>query len=137
MGRSEGVGLLGNSILRHFVLYLDYDRQQVILEKGDDFGRGFPRGKSGLGIQVNDDDDMQVLFVSPGTPAEKAGFEPDDIVTSINGIAVEHLAGLLAVKELFEAQAGTDYTIGVLRSGKALTLNLALEDLYSRVKLTH
>ncbi len=130
LGRSQGVGILGNSILRHFVLYLDYEHQQVILERGDDFGRDFPRGKSGVGIQVNDDEDMEVLFVSPGTPAEKAGFELDDIVTSINGIAVEHLAGLLAGKELFEAQAGTEYTIGVLRSGKAMTLSLTLEDLY-------
>ncbi len=130
LGSRDGAGILGNSILRHFVLYLDYERQQVILEKGVDFGRDFPRGKSGLGIQMNDDDDMQVLYVSPGTPAEKAGFEPDDIVTSINGIAVEHLAGLLAVKELFEAEAGTEYTIGIIRDGKAMTVGLTLEDLF-------
>jgi hypothetical protein len=130
LGRSEGVGVLGNSILRHFVLYLDYERQRVVLEKGDDFGRDFPRGKTGLGLQMNDSDEMQVLYVSPGTPAEKAGFEPDDIVTSINGIGVEHLSGLLAVKELFEADAGTEYAIGIMRAGRSMILDLKLEDLF-------
>jgi hypothetical protein len=130
LGKREGVGILGNSILRHFVLYLDYERQQVILEKGDDFGRDFPRGKSGMGLQMNDNDEMQVLFVAPETPAVRAGFKVGDVVTSINGIAVEHLSGLLAVKELFEAEAGTEYAIGILRDGGALTLDLKLDDLF-------
>jgi hypothetical protein len=130
LGKSEGMGLLGNRILRHFVLYLDYERQQVILEKGDDFGHDFPRGKTGLGIQMTEDDLMHVLHVSPGTPAEKAGFKTGDIVTSINGIAVEHLAGLLAVSDLFDAEAGTVYAVGIDRGGKAMTLDLTLEDLF-------
>ncbi len=40
----ELVGSIGNSLLRHFVVFLDYSRQQVILERGRDFGRVFPRG---------------------------------------------------------------------------------------------
>jgi membrane-associated protease RseP (regulator of RpoE activity) len=130
LGRREGVGIIGNNILRHFVLYLDYERQQVVLEKGDEFDREFPRGKSGLGPVVTDDEKIEVLFISPGSPAEKAGFQPGDIVTEINRIAVEHLAGLLAIKELFEADAGTEYMIEILRDGSPMTLKLTLEDLY-------
>jgi hypothetical protein len=130
LSRHEGVGIVGNNVLRHFVLYLDYERQHVILEKGDDFAREFPRGKTGLGVQVNDDGDFEAVFVSPGTPAEEAGFEAGDIVTAINGIGVEHLAGLLAIKDLFEADAGTTYVIDISRNGKPMTLDLTLEDLY-------
>jgi hypothetical protein len=130
LGRTDGEGLLGNSILRHFVLYLDYGNQQVIFEKGDDFGRDFPRGKTGMGVLMTDDDRMQVLYVTPETPAEKAGFKPDDVITSINGIAVEHLAGLLAVNELFKAEAGTRYAVGISRNGNLMTLDLTLEDLF-------
>jgi len=130
LGRTDGQGLLGNSILRHFILYLDYGNQRVILEKGNDFNRAFPRGKAGFGVQMTEDDEMQILYVSPGTSAERAGFKPDDIITSINGISVEHLAGLLAVNELFKAEAGTKYSVGVSRDGNPKTLDLTLEELF-------
>ena len=60
--RSEEMGNLGNSVFRHFVLYLDYKRQQVIVEKGDDFDFDFPRDKSGLQVVLNDNDETEVLF---------------------------------------------------------------------------
>ena len=130
LGKRQDIGLLGNNILRHFVIYLDYDRQQVIFEKGDDFAKVFPRGKTGLGVLVNDDGGFEVIFVSPGTPAEAAGFRVGDIMTAINGIAVEHLAGLLAVRDLFEADAGTTYVVDITRDGRPLSIDLTLENLY-------
>jgi outer membrane lipoprotein-sorting protein len=130
LGMREGIGLLGNNILRHFVLYLDYDRQQVIFEKGGDFAKDFPRGKTGLGVLVNDDGKFKVIFVSPGTPAEAAGFKVGDTMTAVNGIAVEHLAGLLALRDLFEADAGTAYTVDITRDGRPLSIDLTLEDLF-------
>ncbi|HVP58328.1 MAG TPA: aspartyl protease family protein, partial [bacterium] len=50
LGAGEVTGNLGNDILRHFVVYLDYKRQQVILEKGSDFDKVFPNSKTGLGL---------------------------------------------------------------------------------------
>ncbi|MFH1865700.1 MAG: aspartyl protease family protein, partial [Candidatus Eisenbacteria bacterium] len=68
----ELVGNLGNTLFRHFVLYLDYANQQVLVEKGDDFGATFPWDASGLQLW-RPDEVCEVLYVSPGTPADEAG----------------------------------------------------------------
>jgi outer membrane lipoprotein-sorting protein len=127
---SELVGNLGNTLFRHFVLYLDYKRQQVIVEKGDDFDHEFPRDKSGLQVYSPKEDRIEILFVSPGTPADKAGFEKGDVVKSINGIGMQYLDGLLAIRELLEAAPGTKYRFLVLRGGSEKELDLKLKELY-------
>jgi C-terminal processing protease CtpA/Prc len=77
-----------------------------------------------------DDDVFEVLFVAPGTPAQDAGFEEGDAVVSINGVDVGFLDGILAVRELLRAEEGTEYLVGVERSGESKELRLALRDLY-------
>lgn len=130
LGNTEGTGNLGNSVLRHFVLYLDYERQQVILEKGDDFGKDFPYEKTGLVLAVNDNDEIEIFFVSPGTPADRAKFQEGDILRSINGIPVDLMDGLIAIRELFKAEANTEYRLEIEREGKAKSIKIKLRDLY-------
>ena len=130
LGSKEGTGNIGNDILRHLVLYLDYKDQRVIFEKGKDFDREFPNGKSGLGFMNADDGSIEVFYVSSGTPADKAGFKKGDVLKSINGIPVERLAGVIAISELFKEAAGTEYTMRIAREGKVQTLKLKLKDLY-------
>ena len=128
--RRELVGNLGNSLFRHFVLYLDYERQQVIVEKGENFEHDFPRDKSGLQIVLNDDDAVEIVFVAPDTPAAKSGLEKGDIIESINGIGTQYLGGLLAVRDLLRKEAGTKYTFVVTRKSGTKELTLKLRDLY-------
>ncbi len=128
--RSELIGNLGNRTLRNFVLYLDYERQQVVFEKGDDYARKFPPDRSGLQLWRPEGDDVSVLFVAPGTPAERVGLREGDIVVYINDIEVEHLDGLLALRELMRADPGTKYKIGILRDGRHKSVKLKLEDLF-------
>jgi hypothetical protein len=130
IGRMRGAGVAGNDIFRRFVLYLDYERQQVIFERGDDFGKDFPRDKSGLQLWLTDDDEIEVGFAAPGTPAEESGFEVGDIIETINGIPIDAFDGLMAVKELFQAGIGTEYSIDVARWERSKSLELVLEDLY-------
>ncbi len=124
------VGNIGNSFFRNFVLYLDYENQRVILEKGNDFGRSIPQAKSGLQFYYSTDDDVEVIFVSPNTPADEAGFEKGDIIETINGIGVEFYDGIIALRKLMREEAGTTYTVGILRKGKYLEKKLTLRDLY-------
>lgn len=126
---SELTGNLGNTLFRHFVLTLDYERQQVIVEPGDDFGRDFPKDKSGLGLWRPRGTDVEVLYASGGTPADEAGFEEGDVIVSINEIAEEHFGGLLALRKMMQAKAGTEYVFGILRNGEPKELTLTLREL--------
>jgi len=125
----ELAGSLGNGFLRHFVVYLDYERRQVVLEKGDDFARRFPGDRSGLQVVLDDDDRPEIVLVAPGTPAAKAGAAKGDRIVAVNGLEVELLAGLGAIRQAMRAQAGTSYTLLVERNGQTRQIELTLRDL--------
>ncbi|MDH4156201.1 MAG: aspartyl protease family protein, partial [candidate division Zixibacteria bacterium] len=132
MGETEFIGNLGNSILRHFTLYLDYPNQQVIVEKGDDFDKVFPTSKGGCQIYYNADRQLEVGYVSDNTPAAEAGLRKGDILIAINKIAVEHFNGILAIRDLFLTEAGTKYELAVVRDGRQRNVTLKLRDLYRK-----
>lgn len=123
-------GNIGNSLLRNFVLFLDYKKQQVILEKGKDFGKKFPEDKSGLKIWLTEKGNCEVIFVSPGTSAYKGGFDKGDIIKSINSIKVDYFEGIVSICKLLREEAGTEYVLKILREGKTKELTLKLEELY-------
>jgi len=127
---AEISGNLGNDLFRRFVLYLDYGHQQVIFEKGADFETEFPLQKGGLSAWRTDTGAYELYFVSPGTPADQAGLEEGDTLLSINGIDVEHLGGLLAIRDLMRKDVDTTYRITVRRDGVRSDHELTLRDLF-------
>ncbi len=127
-GGSERIGNVGNTLLRHFVLYLDYENQQVTVEKGDDFGLDFPVDRSGLQLWRTDEGELEVFHFAPGTPAEDAGFAVGDIVTSIDGIDAADL-DLVSIRELLRGDSGTEHTFGILREGRGSSAKLVLRDI--------
>lgn len=129
LGESEIIGTLGNTLFRHFVLYLDYSGQRVIVERGAHFGRDFPFDRSGLMLWRPQGEAIEVLSVASDTPADEGGFEEGDTVESINGIDVAYLSGLIAIRELLREEPGTTYTVGVLRDGVRKELTLTLREL--------
>lgn len=127
----DRLGILGNTIFRNFVVYVDYDNEQVILEKGDKFNQSWPHDNSGLNIAwTMDHRGIEVIYVSPDTPAEAAGFRKGDILKSVDGAPVEPEADLLAIRSHLRQPVGTTLEIVVDRDGKSRTLSLTLADLY-------
>ncbi len=124
-------GNMGNTLFRHFVLYLDYLRGQLIWEKGGDFDRVFPEDKSGMQVRYDRDLAMRVSFVAPGTPSAAAGFEIDDMILKVNGKDAKTLDGILALRELLRADAGTNYDFEIKRGDATKKLRLVLQDLYN------
>lgn len=123
-------GNLGNSLMRNFVIILDYADERVIIEKGDQFGQDFPRDRSGLQLMVNDTGLYEVYFVAEGTPADKSGIRSGDVLTRINGIDTKLLAGLPSLAGIFKEPAGTEYALELIRDGRRKQLSLRLAELY-------
>jgi hypothetical protein len=127
---ADEIGVLGNSLFRNFVIYCDYAREQLIVEKGDNFNTEFPEDKAGLTFIRSENGEFEVFFVTQGTPADKAGFRQGDTVKSINGIHVQYIGNLSAIRKMLKEEPGTEYTFVVNRNGKEKRLNLKLADLY-------
>ncbi|MGD8922190.1 MAG: aspartyl protease family protein [Candidatus Zixiibacteriota bacterium] len=127
--QSELIGNIGNDVFDHFVLYLDYDNQKVIVEKGEDFGVDFPRDRSGIQLWLNDDDAIAVFFVAPNTPGAKAGVEKGDQLVSINGIPVGYFDGIIAIRKLFREKSGTELKLVIIRDNEPKTFTVTLEDI--------
>jgi len=124
------IGNIGNDFLQHFVLYLDYRNQRVILEKGLDFSKEFSRSKSGLQLLYTENNEITIHFVSPNTPAHESGFKAGDIIESINGIDVAYFGGISSIRKLMKEKAGTTYTFKVLRDNELREIKMTLIDLY-------
>lgn len=89
------------------------------------------------GENVDVEDGVRILNVIKDSPAEAAGLEKDDIVTSINGVAiVDGVVGLS--KAIGELGPGSEVRVGVNRDGRALELTATLgEPQTGRVELMH
>jgi hypothetical protein len=128
---ADRLGIMGNSIFRNFIVYVDYANEQVILERGDRFNQPWPEDHSGLNVGWTvDHGGVEVIYVSPGTPAERAGFEKGDILKSVNGAVIEPEDGPLAVRKQLREAPGTTCEIVVDRAGSERELRLTLADLY-------
>lgn len=123
---ADQIGVLGNSLFRNFVLYCDYAGERLIIERGDKFNHPWPVDNSGLQIAWSYNREVEVSYVSPDTPAEKAGFVKGDLIRSVNGIKLDLFDGVVAIRKLLEADPGTTYEFIVARAGenKKLTLKL-------------
>jgi len=72
----------------------------------------------GLGQQQG----VVIINVAPDSPAAKADLKPKDILTSVNGVAVS--TAKAAVEEVRKAKPGDTVSLGILRDGQSLTINV-------------
>lgn len=89
---------------------------------------GLPITNGYLGVSAADAtgerSGAQVLEVEPGSPADEAGIEPGDVITSFAGDPIADAADLVAAVR--SRQPGTEVTVGVDRQGDEVEVALAL-----------
>ena len=84
---------------------------------------------SGVGIQLSlDKDTKELVVVSPieGSPASRAGVQPRDVITSIDGKSTKGMSTEDAVT-LIRGQAGTNVTLTLRRKAQSLQVLLTRE----------
>ncbi|WP_304190448.1 Do family serine endopeptidase [Phenylobacterium aquaticum] len=63
-----------------------------------------------------------VADLVPGGPSQRAGLQPGDVVTSVNGVTVKTSSEL--TREVAKAHAGDSLRLNILRDGKAKTIEV-------------
>jgi hypothetical protein len=103
----ELAGSIGNRILRHFVLGLDYRQRRMLLKPYDhspvarEAGNraGFAWGCRG--------GKCTVLLVAADSPAAEAGIKPGEVIMSLNGITAGPALSTLVIRRAVERPVGT------------------------------
>ncbi|MCL6742052.1 aspartyl protease family protein [Sphingomonas sp. RB56-2] len=85
-GPYAGKANVGIQMLKQFKLTMDLGHDRIWLERGKRPVEFF-KDRSGL-FTLLEGDHFNVLHVSPGSPADRAGFKKGDRLTAINGVAV-------------------------------------------------
>lgn len=67
-----------------------------------------------------------ITMVTPGSPAEKAGFKPGDVVQRINGEVIKNGSQVKNIVGLL--RAGARISLEVLRQGKVISIKLITQD---------
>ncbi|MBE6932596.1 MAG: S41 family peptidase [Ruminococcaceae bacterium] len=79
----------------------------------------------GIGVSIREleDGSLQVLSVTPNSPAEEGGMQPGDIFVAVNGEDCTAQT-LTEVREKVRGEAGTDVTITVLREEERIDITM-------------
>ena len=88
------------------------------------FGKYHEKGWLGVTFEPAEKGDQVVKAVTPGSPAEKAGFKAGDVMVTLNGAKVSDKEAMKKAKG--EWKVGSQVTYTVLRDKAEVTLTAAL-----------
>lgn len=124
-GPYKGGANIGIQMFRPFRLTMDLGHDRIWLQRN---GRAaeFPRDRTGL-FTLLEGDHLNVLHVSPGSPAHRAGLKKGDRLVAIDGTGIgpDFFAGAKA--DWARAAPGTRVEV---RKSDGVTLTLTLADYY-------
>lgn len=78
----------------------------------------------GIGITITAAEDgsgLQIMIVNPGSPAEDAGLQVDDVITAIEDISAAQMSTTDA-RNLVRGREGTQVELTILRNGESFTV---------------
>ncbi len=121
----QKIGVLGLDFLERYVVTLDFPANRLYLKPGNEFDHHSEIDMAGMGVKQHDDQ-FVVHVVTPDGPAYHAGVREGDVLTELNGKAIEGYE-LRDVKQLLRAGDGKEVTIVVRREGLQYIITLKLK----------
>ncbi|OMP79793.1 aspartyl protease family protein [[Flexibacter] sp. ATCC 35208] len=83
-------GMIGNDLLRRFNIYLNYGKKEIYLLPNNHFKEPFDYSYTGL-VMYMIDGKIEITDIIKGSPAEKAGLKPGDIIMAINNLFTNNI----------------------------------------------
>ena len=86
---------------------------------------------SGIGAELSQTKSGELEIISPikGSPAEKAGLQPQDVITAINGKSTSGMS-LDSAVNIIRGKAGTSVSLTILRGGaQSLTISITRQNI--------
>ncbi|WHY95534.1 S41 family peptidase [Peribacillus simplex] len=96
-------------------------------KEASSFDESISSSFEGIGAEIQEQDG-QIMVVSPikGSPAEKAGVKPNDIILSVDGKSVEGLSSSEAVLKI-RGEKGTKVDLSISRAGESEPIELTIK----------
>lgn len=117
-------GLIGNDILRRFNVVLNYARRYFCLTPNSHYRDLFDYSYSGLSIYW-ENGAVLVGDVMPGSPAEKAGLQEEDVLVAVN---TNFSNNIQTYKNLLQ-NAGEKVKLIVKRKGELMSLTMKVKSI--------
>jgi hypothetical protein len=120
-------GLVGNELLKHFDLVIDFPNKILYYKPGKEFSKPFVSNR--LGFQYADRSDIAGGWIVNGiynpSAARSAGLQTGDVITMIKGKAV---AGITREQVSKELDTSPSISLTVKRNGKTILLEYAVKE---------
>lgn len=120
----EPAGNIGQSVLRQFNCTFDVNRRKLYLEKNANWGP-VPFNRAGIVVDPQDAG-MKVMTVLAGSTGEAAGLQVGDMITKIDGRALEDTQD----ESAFARAPGTVLHLTVERGGSTREIAVMLKEVF-------
>jgi len=85
---------------------------------------------SGIGVELSENAQKQIIVMAPlkGSPAAKAGLQPQDIIAAINGQSTSGMS-LNSASDKIRGPAGTKITLTIIRNNKQFNVSIVRQNI--------
>lgn len=120
-------GLIGNDLLKKFNLIINYEKRDIHLLPNSHYREKFDYSYTGLGMYMVDGV-IRAVDIMKGSPAAKAGFEPEDIIMAVSNNFTNNIQ---VYKNLMQTP-GQKVKILVLRDNEPVLLTLKVKSILKK-----
>ena len=125
--RTDRAGSIGMGILKRFDVTFDYSNHVVWLSKGQAFDSPDRYDRSGLWLGLVDRNGLQVVAITPDSPAAHAGVHEGDLIRKVGAIRATS-ANLFAIRHLLQEPSLRLLSVSATRGLRRYHANLVMKD---------
>lgn len=126
-------GLVGNSLLSRFDVYIDYPGEMMYVKPNKKYNERFRIDRSGLILIATGPDFNRIVVqkVIPGSPADKAGILPGDVIHRFN-FWPSFFYSLNSITYKLSGKEGKRIRLKLIRNGEKIKREFRLHSLFEK-----